>query len=92
LLSEESDERDEASRWTVALSDPNYYSAFRSVFRIPTFGSQFWSPQERDAMARVNRLHMRSGTLCTASMGFALPLMLDPGHRADQRGPVEPVA
>jgi hypothetical protein len=65
LLAEDSDQRDEASRWAVALSDPNYYTAFRSVFRNPTFGSQFWNPQERDAMARVNRLHMRSGTLGT---------------------------
>jgi hypothetical protein len=41
LLGEDSDERDEASRWAVALSDPNYYSAFRSVFKNPIFGTSF---------------------------------------------------
>jgi HK97 family phage major capsid protein len=74
----------------VALSDPNYYTAFRSVFRNPTFGSQFWNPQERDAMARVNRLHMRSGTLGTASMGFALPLVLDPDIKLINAGQSNP--
>jgi hypothetical protein len=74
------------------LSDPNYYTAFRSVFRNPTFGSQFWNPQERDAMARVNRLHMRSGPLGTASMGFALPLVLDPDIKLINAGPEQPLA
>jgi hypothetical protein len=72
------------------LSDPNYYTAFRSVFRNPTFGSQFWNPQERDAMARVNRLHMRSGPLGTASMGFALPLVLDPDIKLINAGQSNP--
>jgi hypothetical protein len=90
LLAEDSDQRDEASRWAVALSDPNYYTAFRSVFRNPTFGSQFWNPQERDAMARVNRLHMRSGPLGTASMGFALPLVLDPDIKLINAGQSNP--
>ena len=90
LLAEDSDQRDEASRWAVALSDPNYYTAFRSVFRNPTFGSQFWNPQERDAMARVNRLHMRSGTLGTASMGFALPLVPDPDIKLINAGQSNP--
>jgi HK97 family phage major capsid protein len=78
LLGVECAERDTAAQWAVALSDPNYYSAFRSVFRNPQFGSQFWSPAERTAMARVNQLSMRSGTLGTGSLGWALPLVLDP--------------
>jgi HK97 family phage major capsid protein len=90
LLGEESDERTEASQWAVALSDPAYYSAFRSVFRNPTFGSQYWNAEERNAMARVNRLSMRSGTLGTGSMGWALPLVLDPDIKLINAGQANP--
>ena len=90
LLGEESGERDEASRWAVALSDPDYYSAFRSVFRNPQFGSQFWNPAERDAMRRVQGLSMRAGTIGTGSLGWALPLVLDPDVKLINAGSANP--
>jgi HK97 family phage major capsid protein len=90
LLGEECAERDTAAQWAVALSDPAYYSAFRSVFRNPTFGSQFWNPEERNAMMRVNGLSMRSGTLGTGSLGWALPLVLDPDVKLINNGSANP--
>jgi hypothetical protein len=76
------DEQGQASRLALALSDPNYASAYRSMLRDPRHGDRYWTDPERDAMRRVNSLSgmaMRAMTLGTGSLGFALPLVLDPG-------------
>lgn len=88
LLGAESDEQTAAARLAVALSDPAYRSAYRAVLTNPN-GSQFWSPLERDAAARVNML-MRSATLGTGSLGWALPLDLDPAVRLTNGGSANP--
>jgi HK97 family phage major capsid protein len=84
-LAEQFDDPDEAaqaSRLALALSDPAYTTAYRSMLRDPRHGDRYWTDSERDAMRRVNSLSgmaMRAMTLGTASLGFALPLVLDPG-------------
>jgi HK97 family phage major capsid protein len=71
-------EQGQASRLALALSDPHYTSAYRSMLRDPLHGDRYWTDPERDAMRRVNT-YTRAMTLGTASLGYALPLVLDPG-------------
>jgi HK97 family phage major capsid protein len=81
------DEQAEAADLFLALSDPYYAQAFRSVLRYPAdfmaggTGYLSWSDEERQAWARV-----RQNLACRAAFaessgaagGFALPLQLDP--------------
>jgi HK97 family phage major capsid protein len=81
------DEQAEAAELFLALSDPFYASAFRSVLRYPQdfmaggTGYMAWSDEERQAWSRV-----RQNDLCRAAFaeaggatgGYALPLQLDP--------------
>jgi HK97 family phage major capsid protein len=81
------DEQAEAAELFLALSDPFYASAFRSILRYPQdfmaggTGYMAWSDEERLAWSRV-----RQNDLCRAAFaeaggatgGYALPLQLDP--------------
>jgi HK97 family phage major capsid protein len=81
------DEQAQAADLFLALSDPWYHQAFRSVMRYPAdfmaggTGYMAWSDEERAAWQRV-----RQNELCRASFAessgavgaFALPLQLDP--------------
>ncbi len=89
LFADGGEEQAAASRLAVALADPAYASAYRTVMGDPVHGSQFWSREERDAAARVNQL-MRSASLATGSVGWALPLDLDPAVRLVNGGSANP--
>jgi HK97 family phage major capsid protein len=90
LFGAESEEQTQASRLAVALTDPAYRTAYETVMRHGAqFGPQYWSPRERDAAERVATL-MRSGTLGTGSLGWALPLDLDPTVRLVNAGSANP--
>ena len=54
--------------YTVAASDPDYYSAFASWFRDPLSGQYEWSPEQRDAFRLVQSM-TRSMALGTGSAG-----------------------
>jgi HK97 family phage major capsid protein len=77
-----------ASQQAVSLSDPAYLGAFRSVLRDPMRGHLAWSDEERFAWNRVERV--RSMSLGTASMGYALPLALDPSFILTNAGSANP--
>jgi HK97 family phage major capsid protein len=77
-----------ASQAAVSLSDPAYLGAFRSVLRDPQRGHLAWSAEERFAWDRAERV--RSMSLGTASMGFALPLVLDPSFILTNAGSANP--
>jgi HK97 family phage major capsid protein len=77
-----------ASQQAVALSDPAYLGAFRSVLRDPMRGHLAWSDEERFAWNRAERV--RSMSLGTASMGYALPLALDPSFILTNAGSANP--
>jgi HK97 family phage major capsid protein len=88
LLSDE-DEQGPASKLAVALGSPHYRDAYRAVMADPVHGSQFWTSLQRDAAARVNQL-MRAATIATGSLGWALPLDLDPTVRLTNAGSANP--
>jgi HK97 family phage major capsid protein len=81
------DEQAQAADLFLALSDPYYHQAFRSVLRYPAdfmaggTGYMAWSDEERAAWSRV-----RQNEACRAAFAessgatgaFALPLQLDP--------------
>jgi HK97 family phage major capsid protein len=67
-----------AARMAVALSDPAYVSAFWSVMRDPLAGATMWGPAERAAMERVRTSMRAAMTIGTGSLGYAVPLVLDP--------------
>jgi HK97 family phage major capsid protein len=77
-----------ASQAAVSLSDPSYLRAFQSVLRDPQRGHLAWSAEERFAWNRAERV--RSMSLGTASMGFALPLQLDPSFILVNAGSANP--
>ncbi len=77
-----------ASQAAVSLSDPSYLRAFQQVLRDPQRGHLAWSAEERFAWNRAERV--RSMSLGTASMGFALPLVLDPSFILTNAGAANP--
>lgn len=81
------DEQAQAADLFLALSDPFYAQAFRSVLRYPAdfmaggTGYLAWSDQEREAWARVRQNHLCRASFAESSGAvgaFALPLQLDP--------------
>jgi HK97 family phage major capsid protein len=87
-LLDDPEEQTLASQAAVTLSDPSYLGAFRSMLRDPVRGHLAWSDEERFAWNRATRV--RSMSLGTASMGFALPLALDPAFILINAGSANP--
>jgi HK97 family phage major capsid protein len=93
------DEQAQAADLFLALTDPWYHQAFRSVLRYPAdftaggTGYMAWSDEERTAWQRV-----RQNELCRASFAessgavgaFALPLQLDPSIMIVNAGAATP--
>jgi HK97 family phage major capsid protein len=68
----------QAARLVVALSDPNYLRAYTHVMRDPFAGAASWTEPQRVAMERVRTSVRAAMTVATGSLGWAIPLVLDP--------------
>jgi HK97 family phage major capsid protein len=66
------------ARLAVALSDPAYLSAYRSMLRDPVMGGATLGPDERQALERVRQSTRAAMSVGTGSLGYAIPLVLDP--------------
>ncbi len=92
------DETAEAAALILALSNPFYESAMRSVFRNPQMfaagmGHMIWSDDERQAMGDVmsNTLARAAFSEASGAAGaYALPLQLDPSIILTNSGVVGP--
>jgi HK97 family phage major capsid protein len=100
-LVRERDERGFASRYLVAVADPNYNSAFWKRLASPDSGHWDLTPEEHQAMQHVrevtaerdffeSRGRERAMSLTGASGGFAVPYVLDPSIMATSSGAVNP--
>jgi HK97 family phage major capsid protein len=67
-----------AARMAVALSDPHYLRAYSHVLRDPIAGAASWTEPQRMAMERVRTSVRSAMTVATGSLGWAIPLVLDP--------------
>jgi len=69
------DEEAPAARAILALANPDYLTAFRSIIRDPDHGHRMWNAAELDAYQSV----MRTGlSLSNTNGGYLVPLTLDP--------------
>ena len=79
LLTEviEGDNDPAASAFVLAATDPAYRSGFSHVLKDPVRGHLLWSPQEREAYARVESARTAL-SLTDAAGGYLVPFTLDP--------------
>jgi HK97 family phage major capsid protein len=92
LAIEDDDDREaRMARYTVELSRPAYFSAFRSWFNDPTTGPHTWSPEERDAVKRVQEVTRAMALSPGTAGGFLTPFELDPNLIISSAGSVDPM-
>jgi HK97 family phage major capsid protein len=85
--------RDWVSRYTSAVGDPAYASAFAKLCADPQHGHLRFSPQEVEAVRAASRVQaeraMSIGT--DTAGGFLLPFQLDPSVMLTSAGALNPV-
>jgi HK97 family phage major capsid protein len=90
------DEEDRSSqaalaRYTVALSNPDYFSAFSAWLNDNMGGPHGWSPAERHAYREVTELSRAMSLATGPAGGFLVPYELDPQLTITNAGSVDPM-
>jgi hypothetical protein len=67
-----------SARLALALSDPNYLTAYRAMLRDPFAGGATLGNEQRQALERVRNATRAAMSVGTGSLGYAIPLVLDP--------------
>lgn len=90
-LREDDDPDEKLARFVAATSDRLYLRAFTGWLRDPQTGPQTWTPEERDAVRRVQD-ETRGMVIGTGgSGGFLVPYELDPNVVIAGTGYVDPM-
>jgi HK97 family phage major capsid protein len=79
------------ARYTVALSNPAYFSAFSAWLNDNTGGPHGWSPAERNAYREVSELSRAMSLGTGPAGGFLVPYELDPQLTITNAGSVDPM-
>jgi HK97 family phage major capsid protein len=87
----ESDETDAVARYVLAVSDPAYLKAFRSLAIDVQRGHLTWGPAERTAVENVATASRAMALSPDSAGGFAVPFALDPSFVVANPGSVNPI-
>jgi HK97 family phage major capsid protein len=79
------------SRYTVALSNPDYFSAFSAWLNDNMSGPHGWSPAERSAYREVTEISRAMSLATGPAGGFLVPYELDPQLTIASAGSVDPM-
>ena len=90
-IQDDDDKSNALAAYTVATSNPDYFSAFTQYFNDPVAGPHGWSPAERNAYREVSELSRAMNLGTTTAGGFLVPYELDPQLIIASGGSVSPM-
>jgi HK97 family phage major capsid protein len=91
VLQDDPDPDSRLARYVIEASQPEYFRAFAAWMRNPEHGHLEWSPEQRDAYARVQSMSRAMSIGTTTAGGFLVPYALDPQVLISGSGSIDPM-